>query len=649
MLVTPPAPPKPALRRWTCVLVGIGVVAAIWLAYASCLSGPFVFDDIAAIVENPTLRDFSTALRPPSDRGLPVTGRPVANFSFAINHTLNGLDPAGYRSLNVGLHAVSALLLFGVVRRTVALAHPLRRSRDGHLADHTALAAASALLWALHPLATAAVAYVSQRTEVLVTLWYLALLYGLARSATSPRPRTWLAAASVACWLGMGTKEVMVSAPVVALLYDRLFVAGTFADALRQRRWFYFGLAASWLLLGWLMLQTGDRAGTAGFAMGVSPWQYLLTQCSALARYLRLALWPAPLVFDYGGTRLVAGLGTVLLPALGLIALLSLSVLGYVRRSAYGFIGLACFAILAPTSSFIPVADTVFEHRFYLPLAGVTVALTSAAWRVAGPRLSCFALAASALLLATIDRNHVYRSEIALWSDTAAKRPDNVRAHYTLGTALAAAGRADDALREFQRALHLDGRSPEARNGLANLLAKLGRDPQAIEHYEAALAISPSAETHSNLANVLLRLGRAAEARRHYEAALRLRPAFADAHNNLGNLLAQVGELAAAAEHYEAALQLRPDLADAHANLGNVRAQSGQFDRAIEHYQAALRLRPDFADAHFNLATTYVQQRQWSKAVEHYEAVQRLDPNYHGAREALAQAKDGQAMFGDRH
>src|SRR6185503_15360685 len=98
--------------------------------------------------------------------------------------------------------------------------------------------------------------------------------------------------AVVACLLGMATKEVMVSAPVLVLLYDRTFVSGSFRAAWHARWKFYFALAATWLLLVYVVILAGHRGGSAGFNTGVSPWTYALTQCRAIVLYLGLSFWP---------------------------------------------------------------------------------------------------------------------------------------------------------------------------------------------------------------------------------------------------------------------------------------------------------------------------------------------------------------------
>lgn len=630
----PVAPPSP----WPIALAGVAVAAAAVLAYHNSLGGPFVFDDGPTIVENPTIRHLGTALIPPHDSGITTSGRPVVNLTLALNYACGGLNPRGYHVVNLAIHALAGMTLFGLVRRT--LLGPVLRARFATAA--LPIAFAVAVLWTTHPLQTAAVTYVVQRSEALVSLFFLLTLYAFARGGAR-----WLGASLGACALGMATKEVMVSAPLVVLLYDRTFVAGTFRAAWRQRGRFYGALAATWLLLAWLMLGTGARGGTAGFGLGVAWWQYAFTQCGAIVHYLRLAFWPTPLVFDYGGAVLATGFTDVWPQALLLIALVAGTGWALVRRPTVGFLGACFFALLAPTSSVVPLADTMFEHRMYLPLATLVVAAVFAL-RPFAKNATPFLCGILALGLGwcTVRRNNDYRSELSLWRDTAAKRPGNVRAHYTLGSALAQAGQTAAAMSEYEIALRLNPDATQAHNNLGNLLAKAGRPADAAPHYEAALRIAPSADAHNNLANVLLRLGRARDARKHYEAALTLQPDSADAHNNLGNLLAQAGEFTEAARHYAAALKSRPDLADAHANLGNVLAQSGRLAEALPHYEAALRLRPDFADAHFNLATALTELRRWPEAIAHYQAVLRLQKNYPGARENLARTQAMQDVLG---
>jgi len=290
--VAPPLVPPSPQARW---LAAALIVVAGLLAYANTLSAPFVFDDTNAVTNNASIRHLATALAPPVSAGS-AAARPLVNLSFALNHALGGERVEGYHALNLLIHLAAGLALFGLVRRTLLL--PRLRTRWGAAALPVAFYAA--LLWTVHPLLTESVTCVAQRTESLVGLWYLLMFYGLARAADETSPRPWLALSLAACLLGMLTKEVMVAAPLLALAYHALVVDGAWRVAWRRRGKFFALLALTWIPLAWLVAHNSSRYGAAGFGLGVAWWEYALTQCRALGRYLALAFWPHPLVLDYG-------------------------------------------------------------------------------------------------------------------------------------------------------------------------------------------------------------------------------------------------------------------------------------------------------------------------------------------------------------
>ena len=320
-------PPLGNRRGLALALGGLLVV----MAWAGSFGAPFVFDDIAAVRENPTLRAWGKlgeVLAPPA--GLSVSGRPVANASLAFSYTLSGEQPWGYHAVNLALHLATAGLLAGVVRRT--LRRPGLREEFGAAADELALLVAA--VWALHPLQTATVTYVMQRTEGLAGFFAVATLYGFLRGVEGERGgRGWLVAAIVACALGMGSKEVMVVVPVMVFFYDRTWVAGNFVAAWRARRLFYAGLGATWLVLAACLLAKG-RDGSAGWDAGMSVTAYALTQGEAIWRYLGLVVWPARLVFDYG-TELSINFVAVA----GVVVLIGATAWALVRRPGAGFLG----------------------------------------------------------------------------------------------------------------------------------------------------------------------------------------------------------------------------------------------------------------------------------------------------------------------
>jgi cytochrome c-type biogenesis protein CcmH/NrfG len=584
------SPSSPQARSWRDALPPCALAGSILLAYSGTLRVPFVFDDRESIVGNPTLGSLKSALLPPDNAT--VGGRPVLNLSLAVNRALGGDGVWGYHAANLLIHILAAMALLGIVRRTLEPALG-RRARP--------LALSAALVWALHPLLTESVTYVIQRAESLMGLFYLLSVYCFIRGADASKPTAaaWRILCVGACALGMATKEVMVSAPLVILLLDRTFIAGSLAAALRSRGGVYAGLAATWILLAALVVSGHGRGGTAGFSAGVAWWSYALTQLPAVAHYLRLCLWPHPLAFDYGTS--LAGLTAGGVPgAIVVLGLAAATVWALVRRPALGFLGFAFFAILAPSSSVVPVVtETMAEHRMYLPLIPVVLVAVAAVGRVArGFTLPICVVLAAALGLATFLRNGVYRSEESLWRDTVDAVPDNPRAHNNLGFVLSGEpGRLGDAVGQYEEAVRLRPSYATAHANLANALVRIpGRMDDAIAHYEESLRLDPTQyETQYNLACALQgRPGRADEAIERLEEAVRLKPDYAEAHANLGfELQGRPGGLAGAIAHYEASLRLNPSNSAVHANLALAILQSGgSRDEAAAHVRESLRLDP---------------------------------------------------------
>ena len=410
-----PAPPAALPRRWTW-FAALALAAAVALAYSNTFTVPFLFDDTDSILKNPTLHSWRTVFFPPSAHGETVSGRPLLNATFALNYAISGTNVWSYHLLNLLIHLFTGLTLFGLIRRTLAGKRVGWRARP---AFWCALAAAA--IWLLHPLQTAAVTYIVQRAESLMALWYLLTLYCFARAAesnvarasspcddapASPRsmgfqpmstarnaaqskiqnPKSkipWLALSLLACALGMATKEVMASAPLLVLLYDRAFVSGTLRAALRSRRKYYAALAATWLILAACLLTSGFRGGSAGYDTPVTWWIYAITQCKAILIYLKLVFWPAPQIFDYG--IYFERWPLQVLPHIIAVALLAATALYAIYRwPRAGIFGALFFAVLAPTSSVIPlVTQPMAEHRMYLPSAAIITAVVVALWSLA--------------------------------------------------------------------------------------------------------------------------------------------------------------------------------------------------------------------------------------------------------------------------
>jgi tetratricopeptide (TPR) repeat protein len=626
------------------LLAGLAISVFTVFAYRNSFSGELILDDEMSVAENPSIRhlsDIRSVLSPPPTST--VGGRPVANLSFAINYAVGGTQVRGYHAVNFAVHLAASLVLFGIVCRT------LRRSlRPALLSDHVhaplLIALTVAVVWAVHPLLTDTVTYVSQRTEELMGLFYLFTLYAFIRGVDTAS-RGWLAISVVACGAGMGCKEVMVTAPLIVILYDRTFVGGTFREAWKQRWRYYCRLAATWVLLAALMSSGLGKRG-AGFGLGVTWWQYALTESQAVLLYLRLAVWPHPLVFDYG-PAFVSSI-TEAVPYLLLLVVL-VGTVGVLLwwRPVPGFLAAGFFIILAPTSSVVPVAtQPIAESRMYLPLAFLVALGTAGLYTVLKRRaLLLAALIVVAFVSLTNRRNELFGDAAALWRDTLAKRPENSRAHSNYGAVLFARGNTDDAIAHERRALTLEPTIARARCNLAAALIKKGQFEAALQQGRLALQLLPEiTEANYQVGNALVHLGRPAEAVPYYEAEIRRRPDFADAYSNLGGALYMLGRPADALPHFEAALKLRPDFADARDNLANALGMIGRTNEAIAVYRESLRLRPEALSVRCNLAIVLARSGRFDEADAEFRAALKIQPNYQPARDGLAQLQAARAQ-----
>jgi tetratricopeptide (TPR) repeat protein len=622
---------------WKVYLAGLAIILAGWAAYSNSLQGVFLLDDAITISENKSIQQgWAEAWSPPND-GSPVTGRPLVNFSFALNYRLNGLSPWGYHVVNLAIHLLAALTLFGLVRRTLALP-----SLCAHYGSSALLLALSvALLWMLHPLQTDAVTYLSQRTESLMGLFYLLTLYCLVRSVQSGWPWLWRALMVAACLLGMLCKEVMVTAPLLALLYDRTFMAGSAAQAWRQRWTLYLALFCTWLPLAWLVNQAGDRAQSAGFGLGVPWWEYGWVEFRVVVHYLQLSVWPNTLALSYGNTLPPLDY-TIIYDALLIAILVAGTVIALWRKSPLGFAGAWFFVILAPSSSILPIiCEPEAGRRMYLPLAGLAVLAVFGLWRYWRSWTWALTLAwVVALSILTFARNGRYQSAISLWQDNIAKLPNLEVPHSSLAMALFNAGRIEEALAENEAAIRLNPQDAEAEYNFGLHLAQIGRLDQALAHTQRAVVLNPDyIEARSLTGITLLQMGRVATAIREFQTVLHLAPGSAESQINLGYAYDFSGQPELALRYYQNAARIEPDSLNAHLGLANTDMLLGRFDDAIRESKACLRLKPNDPVNHYELGLAYAKAGRLVEAIDQYKIVLTISPDFAPARDALRSAQ----------
>jgi protein O-mannosyl-transferase len=538
-------------------LLPLLVAALSVLAYANSFSGAFVFDDHTLLLR----LQHADRVPHPLVTLFMESERPVADLSFYANFMTGGLNSADYHMTNLIVHVFSALLLYGIVRRTLLL-----QAFEGRFeGSASGIAFASSALWACHPLTTSAVTYVCQRYESMMAMFYLLTLYSVLRGVLSPnRNVAWYAVGILACLLGVGCKEVMVTAPIAVFFYDWVFLSkgeGSMKESMARRWWFYAGIAAVWPALVVLSHARSDMDPSASYALtyiwkGTSSLSYAVTQPGVVLHYLRLAVWPAGLCFDYGwvfadkpADFLLSGSVVVMMVVVTLMAVL--------RRYSWGYPLAWFFIILAPTSSAFPRPDLIAEHRMYLPLAGVAVLAVIGVHHVTGimgrrcsislsllntVRLLLLVGVVCGLATTTIYRNSTYKSDEAVWQDVIKKRPNNLRAHLNLSCSLLDQGRFGEV-------------TLVCSNVLVRLQDSSGMTSRSIPEQPAD---AKSARLYINA--------------RYY----------AHAHNYMGVACAKSGQLAEAVDHFQEAVRILPQFVTAECNLAQAIAERDRASKGTD-------------------------------------------------------------------
>ena len=601
-------------------------------AYARVLHGEFVYDDLRVVGSRPALGDPAAALGGYVD-GLLHGGRPTTEVTFALSHAMGGGTPTAFHAGNLLLHLAVVILVFLFTREVLRLAG--REPSSG-------VAVAVAGIFALHPMQSQAVSYVSQRSEVLASGLYLATLLLLLRAG---RPGAWavrtLAAAGalVLFVLGMGAKPVVATAPLAWLLLSAMVpAAGTRREPIRPGRALL--LLAPLVVVGALLVQGALQsvAGRpdAGFSVpGTTPWTYFLTQWRAVATYVRLLAWPAGQNADwtFPASRgldepAVLGAGAFLAALLvGAALLWRRSRSGTNRAAADGraaAFGVAWFfLLLSPTSTFLPIADVLVEHRVYLASWGLFLAAVLGGdhllARVAPGRralVSGVVVGAVWVLLAVTlhRRNAVWETELAFWTDVVAKSPTKARPYLGLGVAKGRRGDVAGAVADFRAGLERVSRFATADR--LSLLNDLGA--------------------------ALIDLGRFAEAVAPLREAKRLDPEAIAPPQSLALALWSTGDVDAAEAEASAALARKPDAWLAARVLGQVRMARGDDAGAAPLLEQAVRARPSDPVVRYNLGAVYANLGRTAEACAAWKGVLALPP----AGGAQEEARQGRSILG---
>jgi tetratricopeptide (TPR) repeat protein len=597
-----PAPAHPSAPR---AAPGKGRLLALLLVlitgaglYLHTLPFPMQFDDEMYLTNNPLVQDSGSFLYPARFQEFMKTARhrgfsddltvnfvlrPIAYLSFHVNWLLGGFATPGFRAVNIAIHCANGVLVF--LLASLLLRHSRRAGTEPDARPQIFIPAVAALAFAAHPLQIESVTYIVQRFTSMGAFLFLGALVSHLLSCTAATRRAdlaWRACGVAAVLAGMLTKEIVFTAPLALVLMDVLVLGAAWKTALKR------ALPALALLplipfIVWLAHATlTDGSSTLGEAMRIVQFnttegyqtRYLITQVPVILSYLRLLLLPAgqnvdphvPLASSWLEMR-------VILSGLALLVISALPFAAWARQRAslpraLVLFGVAWFFLtISVSSSIVPLPDLMAEHHTYLPSVGIFLALAvlldraRAALHPAGRRFTFAhgfaALWIIALSAATVARNEAWRTELALWQDTAQKSPNKSRVLGNLAVILHNSGRSDEAEPLLRRAVTCGDVAIHVYSNLAHLLNLKQRYAESLPVSEHALKISPnSASLHFNRGISLCNLGKMDEGRAALQRAIQISPNHADSHVALGHMYMLLRQPASARPHLERALAL---------------------------------------------------------------------------------------------
>ena len=595
---------------------------------------------------------------------------PVTVLSHLLDGQLFGLEPWGPHLVNVLLHTANTVLVFLWLRRLTGT----------HW--RSALVAA---LFGWHPAPVESVAWVAERKDVLSTFFGLLALVGYTRyveesEVQGPRSRVWYGACLAAFALGLLSKPMLVTWPLVLLLLDYWplgrFRSGRVWPLVREKLPFMALVAAASVVTFLVQRNSGAVVTMARMPLGARSENAVISYC----RYLGKLFWPEHLVIFYPHPGYWPG-GWVLLAVVLLGGLTGLFIVQW-RRQPYLLMGWLWYVgTLVPVIGLVQVGEQAMADRYtYIPSLGVLIMVVWGAeeltrsWRrerwvavVAGTAVLglCLGLTRQQLgywrdsetlyrhALAFTKNNYIALSNlgsalfdlgrnqeaIGQFKLALGVRPGAALMHNDLGSALLADHQTNAAVGEFEAALRDDTNYAPAYYNLGLVLLAQGRTNTAISQLQEAARREPDfAKPHYALGSLFFNEGRTNQAIGEYQTALRLEPAYAEVRHDLGLIYSQTGRTEEAISEFQAALRSKPAYAEARYNLGNALARQGRTDEAIGQLQAALRLKPEYAEAHNNLGNLLVQQGETNAALGQFQEAVRLKPDFADAHYNLGNA-----------
>ena len=626
------------------------LVAVIGLAYGNTFLNAFHFDDIPSILEKPWIRGLDKI----PQFLFSFFQRPLVILSFNINYAVSEFSVWSYHLFNIIFHVLATLLVYQLAHRALDYLKEFSPQKG-----FAFLPFYVAMIFALHPLNTQSVTYISSRSSLLVTVFYLGSLILFFKGfkiwkETGRKGWGHFLGSGICFLLGGFSKETIVTLPAMLFLFHFYFISRETPKAwiATNAKWIFLLAIPLLAFVGYKQLAAGGLLSASSAYLQPGTW--FLTQTSVVPfEYFRKMLFPFNMNIDIDFPILSDWLQSE--SWLGMVVL-GLFIIFWVRISSHssetdsleagrrcvGF-GMAWILLtLLPTSSFIPLLDVAVEHRTYLPVVGFVFMFAGGfgcvrTWcKEVSPRFSfpatklvnsCAVLILLCFSIGVIIRNGDWKDEVTLWTDAKKKSPNLVRPYNNVGEAYDKLGKYDEAIVEFEGALKIEPNYFFGLNNLGNIYGKQRKLPQAIGYFQRALEQKPDySPAHYNLARAFHLTGKRQEAAESYRKAIKSNPYFEQAFYNLAYLAMELSLFDEAIQNFKKFLAMQPNHSKAHFGLGNGLMMKGHLDLALAEYRKSAQLDPQFAFPYLNMANIQMQTKNIPAAIENFEKALSINP-----------------------
>jgi len=601
------------------------ILVVTFTTFLPCLKNGFInWDDPQYILKNPVVKDMSWLnVKLAFSHFFVANYQPLTIVSYMFDYRLFGLNPFGYHLVNLILHLLNCIFVFWFIYI---------------LTQNKGTALITAILFGVHPLHVESVAWISERKDVLYSLFFLAAMICYVYYLRKKQKMQYYCLSIFLFILSLLSKAMAITLPLALFLIDYFIRRKRDKGAIIDKVPF-FALSFIFSFIAVIAQYSAGavRGGGASFfkKIGCASYSFVFylfkifipAKLSCLYAYIDIRNFSLDSIFLYSFFIIFVLLGLLLFSA------------GYTRKIIFG--GLLFTVIIFPTLQFVPIGGTVVADRYiYLASIGIFYLIAEGfVWlfskkskfsNIMRPFLIVFLSAAIAIFsILAWNRCKVWKDSISLWSDVLRKYPKGVETVYNnIGNAYNETGEYAKARIMFRQAIKINPKFAMAYVNLGNSYKELGEPEESVAAYKKAIAIDEnSLEAYFNLGNSYKAMGKIAESVNAYKKTIQLDQNFVEAYYNLGVLYNNSGNKEGAISMFRKAIGIAPFSLPAYSNLVQIYKEQAREQEVILLYEKAIANNLQYFDAYFFIGNLYSQAGKDKEAVKLFKKAIKINPN----------------------